>query len=67
MIFLRHMNVTAKDIALILLIRSAILCRLPLGNGYKGYNENCPCISLFQGKIHLSDGTALVFKITTPT
>ncbi|MDO8928679.1 MAG: hypothetical protein Q7W54_06800, partial [Bacteroidota bacterium] len=36
--------------------------KVELGNGHKGNNENRPRTSLFRGKIHLSDGIAMVFK-----
>ncbi|MDP2888604.1 MAG: hypothetical protein Q8P34_06495 [Bacteroidota bacterium] len=36
-------------------IRCDIICRLPLGNGHEGNNENRPRESLFQGKNYLSD------------
>jgi len=45
-----------------LLIHNDILCRLPLGNGQKGDNENRQRENFFQCKTHFSDETELVFK-----
>jgi hypothetical protein len=46
-----------------LLIRSAILCRLPLGNGQKGGKKKRPCESVFQDNGLLSDETNMPLEI----